>query len=1152
MADGNFKADHIRQSTGDKDVWLSPGSSMLPHREEYAEFLQAAENIKTVCSGLTAAPTVTNRETESALREQLSSNREHSPVRQNICFAPGGSRGEQQKNVDWVLLQSLKYSNMDPEQGLLFFYDIACQYSVHFQRRIGHQLPIGLDTDFAIGQFHIHGHKENCLFRFSSMFIPQSGVVIGEILESLWANLNAVTPAMRTATLAHQAEMLDNHICDSNHKKALNIVRMLCKRYVLADKRAADAEDTRDEIAERVGARNITAWTDAIVEAENTRYIDLSVMDIYGMSASYEDHLAVPAEDEPLNGEYQWIREAIEVQELQWHILCRAKRALKNGRADEARQITNLQEKISKGISDIALQSRVLGIDGSDIRNVDPPASLTGTEPLPGDALFSNLNDFEPPENDIDVDDEESSDEADVPTVLTATVASPPLAEHPTTASPSHTGAHLHAENIIIPLPSTVPQCAAQLRSHELGLRERQANALLKSLREIIAKNDLVYAYARCRHALTTLKADDTILRKFKELSKADIKSNTYVVNPNQPGSTTLNLSWIWHVGRDDESALAALQESNRVLYLKSCALASRWREELLLVKHAWWETSASRRAAEADRSSPSPHILSAATIIQCLEAWGEQLSESEGEKNIPLYKDPDGVHRPLSVLIVWYVAQATIPITSPPCDQCIEQLDIITQMMSTLEVVTNDRMMSVAAHGQEAAALFDIYEAVIYKEADNADEAKTQQTATELDAEIQRILDDNQPAPEHANRKKAMKAMEDLQWKNHALIDLINKVAWQSLKAIPNRTNATLPSGSEHSGDTLDQAAKIRNAQFPLIYNLQPLTPIEPKDDGSIPHITSANRPHDWLASVFRTPKLSEPLAEMTGFAALDRAQSSLRRSEPTIPCHNSPEYVPSGSDTPKPLIIPVMDVLESDDDSFQSLGGTSSSIVGKKLAIRQASAQPLASSASGSNASLGGQLVMEYEPNKSVATSDDEASLGGESTEDPSSTDKITDDHHASLAASDDEASLGGQSTEDPSSDDEMADDESMEENTPGVDLSRHRQHTPPAEQEAKDDEDAMSLGGYTDDEADNSHAFSMAEMQANISHIPSSPEVGRMGSPVDEVDDAYSEYSDDSDGDVDIPDDVRAYLQTSHTPGFQYILSKYAWPSPEFYRT
>ncbi|KAF9496239.1 hypothetical protein BDN71DRAFT_1356904, partial [Pleurotus eryngii] len=88
------------------------------------------------------------------------------------------------------------------------------------------------------------------------------------------------------------------------------------------------------------------------------------------------------------------------------------------------------------------------------------------------------------------------------------------------------------------------------------------------------------------QQAMMTLKADNTILRKFKELSKANIKSNTYVVNPNQPGSTTLDLSWIWHVSQDDESALAALQESNHVLYLKSHALASCWQEELLLVKY--------------------------------------------------------------------------------------------------------------------------------------------------------------------------------------------------------------------------------------------------------------------------------------------------------------------------------------------------------------------------------------------------------------------------------------------------------------------------------------------------------------------------------------------------------------------------------------
>ncbi|KAF9499012.1 hypothetical protein BDN71DRAFT_1503399 [Pleurotus eryngii] len=79
-------------------------------------------------------------------------------------------------------------------------------------------------------------------------------------------------------------------------------------------------------------------------------------------------------------------------------------------------------------------------------------------------------------------------------------------------------------------------------------------------------------------------------------------------------------------------------------------------------------------------------------------------------------------------------------------------------------------------------------------------------------------------------------------------------------------------------------------------------------------------------------------------------------------------------------------------------------------------------------------------------------------------------------------------------------------------------------------------MSFGSYTDNEANNSHPFSMLEMQANISNIPSSSEVGHMGSPIEELDDTYLEYLDDSDRDDDIPNDVWAYLQTSHTPGFQ----------------
>jgi KDZ transposase-like protein len=143
------------------------------------------------------------------------------------CFAPNSIvdliLGEEQKYVDWSLLQAILTTGVDPIQGLMLYYDIVCQYSVYLKFRIGHRLPPDLVVDRAIGLFHVHGHKESCFFRFSPSFIPESAVSSGEILESLWSNLNTITPSTRTATLAHRAEMIDEHATDSNHKKSLAI-----------------------------------------------------------------------------------------------------------------------------------------------------------------------------------------------------------------------------------------------------------------------------------------------------------------------------------------------------------------------------------------------------------------------------------------------------------------------------------------------------------------------------------------------------------------------------------------------------------------------------------------------------------------------------------------------------------------------------------------------------------------------------------------------------------------------------------------------------------------------------------------------------------------------------------------------------------------
>ncbi len=84
-------------------------------------------------------------------------------------------------------------------------------------------MPDTLTIIQAIGLWHVHGHKEECLYRFASTYIPGVGVVDGEILETLWSLLNRISRTCRGMTTAHRTEVLDDHMGDSNWKKTINM-----------------------------------------------------------------------------------------------------------------------------------------------------------------------------------------------------------------------------------------------------------------------------------------------------------------------------------------------------------------------------------------------------------------------------------------------------------------------------------------------------------------------------------------------------------------------------------------------------------------------------------------------------------------------------------------------------------------------------------------------------------------------------------------------------------------------------------------------------------------------------------------------------------------------------------------------------------------
>lgn len=147
------------------------------------------------------------------------------------CFAPGSlvdfQKGERQMNLDWSLAETLKTTNVHPLKNVLHIYDVNCQYYVHLKKRIGQNVHLDVDPTIdlihAIGLFHVHGHQDECLYRFATTYVPGAGVVDGEVLETLWAVLNTVTPSARTASLASRTELLDDQMSDSNFKKMLNI-----------------------------------------------------------------------------------------------------------------------------------------------------------------------------------------------------------------------------------------------------------------------------------------------------------------------------------------------------------------------------------------------------------------------------------------------------------------------------------------------------------------------------------------------------------------------------------------------------------------------------------------------------------------------------------------------------------------------------------------------------------------------------------------------------------------------------------------------------------------------------------------------------------------------------------------------------------------
>ena len=76
--------------------------------------------------------------------------------------------------MDYSIFKAINY-NAEGIEAALICYDVMCQWSVRMKERVNGstflKLPDNLELRLGIGLFHIHGHQDTCLARYSPSFI---------------------------------------------------------------------------------------------------------------------------------------------------------------------------------------------------------------------------------------------------------------------------------------------------------------------------------------------------------------------------------------------------------------------------------------------------------------------------------------------------------------------------------------------------------------------------------------------------------------------------------------------------------------------------------------------------------------------------------------------------------------------------------------------------------------------------------------------------------------------------------------------------------------------------------------------------------------------------------------------------------------------
>lgn len=243
----------------------------------------------------------------------------------------------------------------------------------------------------------------------------------------------------------------------------------------------------------------------------------------------------------------------------------KVRRLRTNPREDDCERVVALRTELAIQFDVLAALERKLGVEAQTVQNVEDTIDVT------------HFNALET--------EHEAIDESDLPADTVTSATDHILSERRAINFPS---------NIILPPgPDVNDNSMYKYRSEELNHRVRRADTLLARIRDAIAAKSFQYSHiqhpattkavltrsratnAKITHSIVLLAklytanhrrlllllTGEKVLQRYKVLQTADVRASTAIIDPNEPGSKSLRLSWIWTMDAVDPNTPGGLTE---------------------------------------------------------------------------------------------------------------------------------------------------------------------------------------------------------------------------------------------------------------------------------------------------------------------------------------------------------------------------------------------------------------------------------------------------------------------------------------------------------------------------------------------------------------------------------------------------------------